>query len=267
MEKNNKYFLLAGLSLVCMVSGYVLSSFPFLIMLALAPLFKLYEEIKTRNKRIPILLLILLLFPIIISYSLFYLLTSTGPVIFFSMIYGIMMSLTFIMYWFTDTYSKNRLGFFTLFLYWLSMEYVAIKLMPEMAYFLLGTTWLSYPAWVAWNAQTGMMGISAWILTGNILLYYALFKGKGIIEGHFRPLTLVYVLMAICIPIVISYQFFSPTPIITVPEVIIAYSQPSEMPLAFKDYAITGEVFGRTSAWITVLIVLYSFVKLKIQNK
>lgn len=269
MEKN-KRLLLASLSVILMVLGYVLPSFPFLIMLAVAPLFKLYEEINLQNdafNKTGLHPLILILILILLSHTLIYLITSSGPGILFSMVYGIMMSLAFFLYLLTDTYSKNRLGFFTIILYWLSLEYLAIKLVPEMAHLLLGTTLLSYPEWIAWNTQTGLMGITAWILTGNILLYYALFKGKGVMEGRLRPLSLVYALLALSIPVFISLQFFSPSHIITVHEVILAYTQPSEMPFEFKEYAITGEVFGRTAAWISVLIFLYSLVKLKIKKR
>jgi apolipoprotein N-acyltransferase len=274
MENHNKHIkshssygskqsiLLAIISLVCIVSSYLLSGFPFLIMLAIAPLLKIYEQFKEDEKSVGAYSFYIIL-PLALSFTLisFYRGTTT---LFQGSVFGILMALSLIFFWLTDTFSKNRLGYFTIIIFWLALEYAAIKLNPELANLLLGSCLIEYPVMIRWNSETGMMGVSAWILLSNILLYYALFKGKGLLQGNFRPLSLFYALLAISIPGLISWFLIDPQHILTVKDVILAYSDPSELPVTLKNYAVTGEVFGRTAAWISVLLILYSLVKRKV---
>ncbi len=266
MENNNKeLYILPFIGMVFLIAGYSFNSFPFLIFSAIAPFFRLHDIFQD-IKRPFRFYLIYILFPLTVSYTLIAQFFQPEVMYYQGAFYGLLMSLAFFIFWLTDKYARNRLGYFTLLLYWLAMEYVAIKIHPPFAQLLTGTTFLSFPGLVNWNVSTGIMGISAWILLANVLFYLTFFKGKGILHGNFRPITFSYALILLAIPAAISWWFYDTGDIITTSEAILAYTTPEKIPAKFSSYAITGEVFGRTSAWVSVLLILYSLVKRKVDK-
>ncbi len=262
MEKNNEALILSFLSVVFMVAGHVWPEWPFLIALSIAPLFRQHIIFKGADapfkKYFAFILVPLSLAFLIIS------LINPSLQWFHGLFYGLLMALSFFIFWLTDRHTQNRLGFFTVLIYWLAMEYTAIKIIPEFAHLLLGSTFRMYEDIIAWNTQTGIMGVSAWILLGNILCYYVFFKDPGILRKTFRPLTLLYSLIVLSVPAVISWWLYAPELVVTPEFAVQAYSNPSELPSGLHKYAITGEVFGRTCAWVSVLMILYSLVKRKV---
>lgn len=248
MERNREIYLLAGLTVICLVSGYVMSAFPYLIMLALAPLFRVHELL-VRDKWPFQRYFAFILLPLVIAYVFISAFSLSRPDPFLNIVFGALMSVSFYLFWFTDRYSKNRLGYFTLILFWLSMEYAAANLMQGLAEISIGSTLLQLDTIENMSTVTGVTGISAWILFANVLLYYALLRGNGLMQGNFRPLTLIYSLVLIAIPAILSWQFFA--------------ELPAE---ADRSATYTNLVFGRTAAWVSILIVMYSIVQRKVNK-
>jgi len=263
MEKNKESFILSLLCIVFLVAGYLLPAWPFLIALAIAPLCRQHVLFKGERAAFPRYLAFILI-PLsagFLAISLFI------PALqwYHGLFYGTLMALSFFIFWLTDRYAPNRLGFFTIMIYWLAMEYVAVKLLPDFAFLLLGSSFNAYPSIIAWTSETGIMGATAWIFLANILAYYVFFKEPGILHHTFRPLTLAYSLILLSIPAIISWQVYSSDYLVTPQDVVLAYSRPEDLPGYLADYALAGEVFGRTAAWVSVLLILYSLVKRKVK--
>lgn len=265
MAKNSEKYTLSLLSLIFLALGYLVPGFPFLIVLSLAPLFR--QHLLFREEQLPFRNYFLYIAgPLSVGFLIISLLAIPEVQWFHGLFHGIVMSLSFFIFWLTDRHARNRLGFFTMLIYWLAMEYVTLKIFPGAAWFLLGSTFTEYPGLIAWNAETGIMGVSALIILANILLYYVFFRAPGILEGTFRPLSLAYSLILLAVPAIISWQFYDAQQVITPADAMIAYSDSGRLPEHFTAYGATGEVFGRTAAWVSVLLILYSLVKRKVNK-
>ncbi|MTI19903.1 hypothetical protein E1176_02610 [Fulvivirga sp. RKSG066] len=252
MERNNLILLVS--SVLLFVIGQTL--FPLAIFLSLAPLFALLQiEHPLKFKHADVLVLIAL----VVSFGIWALLSQLN--LWLALSFSVLVWLSTVIYTFTNRYSKNKIGLLTLVIYWLALEYVAISLNPEFAHVLLGNA-LEVTPFIPWSASSGLTGVSCWILIGNILLYLSLFKDGGILEGRFRWLTLSYCIIGIALPIIISYFITFDVPPITSELVQKSYSG---YLIEVGHYDRTGEVFGRTSAWVAVLIILYAFVKKEVK--
>lgn len=252
MEKNKTVFGLFIASLVLLIIGRVY--FPILLFVALAPLFAiLHIDHKAKLGSFDFIALILLIAANLAAGILLELDLLDA------IVYGSLMWLATVVYKFTNKHSRNNLGLLTLIIYWLSLEYVALKLNPALSHYLLGASF-DYVSFISWSNYSGLTGITAWLLAANVLVYISLFKDGGILEGQIRWLTISYSIILIALPIIIS-SFIELSPEVITPE--IAQRFYSEKPVDLTPYNTNGEIFGRSSAWVAVLIIIYAFVKRK----
>lgn len=250
MEKNKTVFGLFLASLLLSIIGSVY--FSLLLFISLAPLLAiLHIEHKARYKSFDFIALFLLVGASISSAILLDLNLLDA------LVYGILMWISTFVYLFTNKHSRNNLGLLTWIIYWLALEYVALKLNPALSYHLLGAA-VSDPDLIPWSNYSGLTGISAWLLAGNVLLYISLFKDGGILNGQVRWLSISYSIILIALPIIIS-SFISLSPEIITPE--ITQQLYAEKPVNLTPYNANGEIFGRSAAWVSVLIIIYAFVK------
>lgn len=255
MEKNKKAFVL----ILIAITAYVVSNvyFPLLIFLFIAPLIAL-KDIKHGFKYKYFDFAVL--FVLIISHLTNGIFLNNAWEM--GLIFSLLIWLAFILYNISDTYLKNKIGAFTLIIFWLALAYLSINQYPQTASYLLGATF-DHSSLITWSGFSGLLGVSCWILFGNVLLYIALFKGDhNILNGNIRWLSISYSLIVIALPLIItSFMDFENASINS--QAVINYF--SGLVVDNDIYAQRGEVFGRTASWVSILLILYAFVKKRIK--
>ncbi|MBC7447640.1 MAG: apolipoprotein N-acyltransferase [Hymenobacteraceae bacterium] len=66
------------------------------------------------------------------------------------------------------------LGYASLVVYWVAFEQIHLNWDLTWPWLTLGNGFASTPTWVQWYEYTGQLGGSAWVLTVNVLLFWAL---------------------------------------------------------------------------------------------
>jgi apolipoprotein N-acyltransferase len=175
--------------------------------------------------------------------------------------YTIALAIAFTMPFLGYTFVRKTLGpgasIITIGLFWLAIEYLLLKWDPDSSIFLADLLSLKQE-WVRWNSKTGYLGASLWILISNTLLFQAVLTEKKI-----NWVFLVLFILSIAGPI--AYSLALKTDSVTRDQMAQLYSA-NNMDV-FSNYSTTGELIPRTSAWISVLILLFTLVKRKTARK
>lgn len=159
---------------------------------------------------------------------------------------GVLMSFAFIFFWFTNKYAKNRIGLLTVVIYWLALEYCSLQISYLSSDLLISNALSDWGAPVSWHEKTGWLGVSLWIVVGNIIFYYVLFKDNAIFQKNYRWLSFVYAILFLSIPFLYGYWYGEPQ--------IIEVGLPNQ------------EYLGRTALWVSMLLISYGFVKSQIRK-
>ncbi|HEX6890563.1 MAG TPA: hypothetical protein VF141_07720, partial [Chryseolinea sp.] len=160
----------------------------------------------------------------------------------------------FVFYQLMQQMTQNRLNKFSLVILLIGVEYLMLKLS-------LGS-WITFFAdaiqentdWIRWNVYTGYLGCSAWIVLVNLLFYQAVFKKERI-----SWFLLILALLAILLPVLYSFDLTHNA--LTKVQVIRFY-RGDENGLTFP-YLSYGELISRTGAWLSILIIIFTFVRAK----
>jgi hypothetical protein len=165
--------------------------------------------------------------------------------------------LPFIGYTFTRKSLGASVSIITLVLFWLALEYLLLKWSPFPILYLADLLALK-PTWTSWNASTGYLGSSLWILACNTFLYLAILTEKKV--------NWIYVaLFVISLVGPIAYTYTIDSTGITKYDMIQLYASDNET--TSSGYGLRGEFITRTSAWISLLILLFTLVKRKTTRK
>jgi apolipoprotein N-acyltransferase len=248
VKKNNTpSFLLFASSGALMTAGWLMAPFPFLIFLGLAPLFALSDRAETGS---PVLeKMEYMLVAIGISFVSFAAIHGNSVV--GALITSIVMTLPFVAHAWVRQVLGSRTGKITIVLFWLAAEYILLQVDSGSGLFLADTMRFQ-PAWTRWNVNTGYLGGSLWILLGNWCVYYT-FLSASAIRWKWFPLVILLLLG----PILYSYQLV--TSPITREDMVNLYEGSSSHPDVA--YLARGEFIVRTSAWLSTLILIFTFVK------
>ncbi|CAN5610209.1 hypothetical protein BH10BAC4_BH10BAC4_17650 [soil metagenome] len=238
-------FFVAGSLLLS--GGALTTSFPIFIFFGFAPLFALTDRAGDTStvweKMEWVLLALTLYFLAIHSFDFSYLISS--------MIYGIVFTLPFIAHvWVRQTLGQ-RAGKITLILFWLALEYAALKISPGTTSFLADTL-LLHADWTRWNIHTGYLGASLWILIANLMVYN-LFLSESRFRWYWIVLTVIFLLGPV------AWSWFSDLTAITRKDLVKLYVD--KLIIEDVTYLARGELIVRTAAWISTLILLFTFVK------
>lgn len=114
----------------------------------------------------------------------------------------------------------NRVGYFSLPVYWIAFEQLHLHWDLTWPWLTLGNGFAAAPQWVQWYEYTGFLGGSVWVWVVNLLAFWA-WLGRGGVgapagsqprRGHWA-LPLVAVLLPVGISLLIghSYQEKGPT--------------------------------------------------------
>lgn len=171
-----------------------------------------------------------------------------------SIVSGILFTLPFLGYTFVRENLGAKSSIIVIIFFWLAIEYITLKIYP--IHFLADLLILK-SEWSKWTAQTGYLGISLWILSTNALLFKALLT-----EQKTNWILFVLFVAMITGPFVLSHA--SEASPITKQDMLAVYLDSETGEAGYKSYA---EWIARTSAWISVLIVLFTLVKQKTKRK
>jgi uncharacterized membrane protein len=149
-------------------------------------------------------------------------------------------------------HTQNRLNKFTLVIVFMALEYLLVKLLIKMNPVFLADILRQKPEWTRWNIFTGYLGTSLWIMGTNLLFYQAVFKSK-------RVNVFLSLLTAACIVVPILYSLNLENDAVTKGELFYLYSGNP----AANVYTQQGELISRTAAWVSVLIIIFTLVRIK----
>ncbi len=260
MAKNNNWIyqnvlMLATMATVLLSAGWLMKTFPLLVFVGIAPLFAISDLAKKNNAPWNYLELILLSLAISFFCASFFDTTLLIPVL----AQSILMTLTFAGYAFAYQNLGSRIGKFTIIFFWLGLEYLLLKLPWRGDFFFLADALTLMNNWWKWNVHFGYLGISIWVLTVNLFFFLGFFKNRGY---NWYYIGLAILLLAG--PIIYS-TYYLDTAGINREQMISLYSGFGDT--LNKNYRDRGELITRSSAWISVLILLLSFVKNKVKKK
>ncbi len=233
-------------SALFMTGGWLMSSFPIFIFFGLAPLFALTDRaddtsgIWEKMEWVLIALVINFLAARTFDFSF----TAS------SMLYAILFTLPFIGQVWLKHVLGNKAGKITIILFWLSIEYILLKVDAAGGIYLADAL-ENKSAWLQWNMTTGYLGASLWILLVNLLVYQMLLSKTGL-QWHWILLTV----LVLAGPIAYSY---SQSSYMSRDIMLKLYDLGDKT--GNVTYLARGEFVVRTAAWISTLIILFTLVK------
>ncbi len=250
----NVWFLFATATLL-LSAGWLMMSFPILIFIGMAPLFAISDLAKDKTSPWNHLEVILLSFAVSRFCAHLF---NTSQLIFI-MAQAILLTLTFAGYSFAYHSLGNRLGKFTIIFLWLGLEYLMLKLPWKNDFLFLADALKLKSDWWKWNNEIGYLSISLWILVVNLFFYMALFRSASI-----NWFLVALAILLVVVPIIYSIYYLD-TPGINREQMIALYN--GNEGTFSKNYKDRGELITRSSAWVSVLIVLLAVVKNKVKKK
>jgi hypothetical protein len=239
--------LLVVVATVLLAAGWLMGPLPILIFLGMAPLFTLADKSEAGGAIFEKMELVLLALGV--SFVLYAFLRDASVVI--ALVSAITFTLAFVAHAWVRQTLGIRTGKITLILFWLALEYLMLKLIPEKAMFLADTLSLQ-GEWLRWTIHTGYLGASLWVLLVNWCWYETFLHDKAIHWGWFMVALVLWAGPAV-------YSYTMTVYPITRQDMINLYGElPAE---ADVTYLARGELTVRTAAWISTLILLFTLVK------
>ncbi|QSE98734.1 hypothetical protein [Fulvivirga lutea] len=142
--------------------------------------------------------------------------------------------------------------------FWLGGHYLLLKLNPVWAVYF---PFINLDGiFTQWTDHTGLMGITAWVLFANIIIAKSIYNPKGNLLIQISPSVLI-ALVIVAIPAFISV-FLNDAPVVNFDH-MVAFYYGADITEISQQYAERGEWLARTCAWLSVLVLIYSLVKLK----
>jgi hypothetical protein len=232
--------------------AWLMPSYPLLAFLGLAPFIAIAVNNRKEKSMWTSLELVLLGLTISFFAGTFFSITELA----FTATQAILFTMPFIGYTFVRKVLGTGVSIITFPLFWLSMEYILLKCSPYPTIYLADLLALK-PEWTSWNHSTGYLGSSLWILVTNTLLFQGILTDKKV--------NWVFITLFIaCIASPIVYSYTLETHALTKNDMLQLYASPAA---GLSNYQLKGELIPRTAAWISVLILLFTFVKGKTSRK
>lgn len=255
-----KISLYGAASIVLLTIANVLESASYLSLVAIIPIIIILKNSlskKTGYWQWPVSLTVTLT----VTYLLGQLITSQS-ISFGILPYAVGLSLVTSLYWLVSRHLNSRIGLFTVILFWLAYDYLILSVFPDNSvYFVFNS--LETSAFLPWTHSLGFFGVTLWALVSNFLMAYILFDPNTEYNIKMRWLSLIYATLFITAPIWILYFWPSSQIGISFDDM---YRHYHDLPIDNLLYNERGEWLGRTSAWVAVLIVIYSLVKRKVKK-
>jgi apolipoprotein N-acyltransferase len=251
----NKVWILFASATFLLSAGWLMKVFPLFIFIGIAPLFAISDIAKEKDSPWNHLEIILLALAISFFAAHAFNISLIIPVLAEAML----LTLAFAGYTFTYQNLGSRIGKFTIIFFWLGFEYLMLKLPWRNNFYFLADALALQGDWWKWNLDLGYLGISLWVLVVNLFFFLGIFKSSTI-----KWIYLILAVLLIVIPIIYSIYYLN-TPGINRTQMISLYDG-SGYNLNIN-YTERGELITRSSAWVSVLILLSAIVKNKVKKK
>jgi hypothetical protein len=241
----NPYLLFVAAGIL-MSAGFLMGLFPVLIFAGVAPLFAIADYADGEhfwNK--------LELAGIALAIALFAAHDLQFELLVPSLLQAILFTLGFAAYTYTKKNLGPALGKLPLILFILALEYLVLKTGFGSSSVFFADAMQFKPEWLRWTSYTGYLGVSFWILASNLLLYMA------VLRGPVSPLFITMFLVAVIAPIAYSYTL--DLEVVNKQDMLKAYT--GKLEIQQGDYFKNSEWVPRTAAWVSALILLFTFVK------
>jgi hypothetical protein len=253
MENGNKinvwWLFISGSVLIS--AGWFMKPFPIFIFVGLAPFFAILDHtIESDNFWENAELTLLGMFVYFFSA---YNLESANLIK--VILLAILFTLPFLGFAFVYESLGPRTGKFIIIFFWLAIEYTILSLAWPKQPVYLADAFLNTTTWYKWNTESGYLGVSAWVLFTNWILY------SGTLRGNLNWYLITLGLALIIGPIVFS-EFQGGKPILR-SEMIELYRHHD---VSNSVYKTKGELVARTCAWLSPLILLFAIVKSRISK-
>lgn len=244
--------VLACLSLAFLVAGWLMSSFPVLILAALAPLFAITDQsLEIENPWNGLeLIWITLTAGLLAAWQFDFSHLITG------FIQAIGLTLAFGSYIWVGRTLGPRIGKWVIILFWLALEYLLIKSPWRTDLILLADAFQLKPSWLKWNASLGFTAVTLWILISNWLFYVAIFRSS------INLLALVAFILVASLPPIVSVLCLSSVPITR--DMMETVYQGGTGPAVYR---AKGELVARSALWIMALVLMFTGVKAVTQKE
>jgi len=168
--------------------------------------------------------------------------------------YAMIVMAVFAFYQVMQHQTLNRLNKLSLTILLIGIEYFLLKLSLGSWITFLADAVQDRTAWTRWNIYTGYLGATAWILWVNLLFYQALFKNEKI-----NWFLVILAIVAILLPVLYSFDLTNNA--VTKEQVVRFYKD--EDSRLNEPYILYGELISRTGAWLSILIIIFTFVRAK----
>lgn len=252
MEKSKKVIwtlrsnplILSILSALLFLLTWNIASFPIFIFVAFIPLFVLLD-LHESNLKIDRMVFGVLALSVILSRP-FTFQSLIGTILF-----GVLISLSFKGFQFSHSVSPKAKKIM-LIIGILAIEFGVLKIHYPKDPIFIADALQSVNEWTRWNAYTGYLGVSFWILLINLFLYKGIFETPS---WHWP--SILFAIITLSIPCYISYGMESDSLMRSDMEQLYH----SSGYLRNNTYVQHGEIIARTSAWVSVLMIIFIFVK------
>jgi len=240
---------LSCLSLLLFTLGWNIQSFPVFIFTAFAPLLALLDinEAKSKIERI--------VFGVVTLGVVF-----SRPFTFENLVgavfFGALIALLYKGFLITQTTSPG-VKKITLLIAILALEYGLLNFQFPKEPVFIADAFVLVTNWTRWNAYTGYLGLSCWVLIINLFFYKGFFEKSQL---H-RPSVLIGALLT-AIPIYFSYSLNTSS--ITRTDMEQLYL--SSGYLVSNTYTQQGEWVARTATWLSLLMVIFTLVTIRIKR-
>lgn len=191
-------------------AAWPVSSFTFLVFIALVPLFAIELHTKSTSRFFWILWLNLLTWNTLTTWWIWN--ASPGGAVGAIVANSLLMCFPWMLYRFARKNAGQGIAFTAFTLYWLTWEYIHHNWDLSWPWLTLGNVFSLHPNWVQWYEITGTTGGSLWVILVNILLFRSFYNTK---ENRWQfvpvPVKTLAGILAILLPLLVSY-FFIPAP-------------------------------------------------------
>ncbi|MBI3218256.1 MAG: hypothetical protein HYZ44_01965 [Bacteroidetes bacterium] len=240
------------ISATLFAAGWLMKPFPLPIFFAFAPLFAIADQARENDDFwINTEFILLSLASCFLAAFAFNFSHLVGV-----LILAITFTLSFVIYTFCFQQLGSRLGKFTILFFWLATEYILLKLPWRNETIFLADILILKKEWLSWTGHTGYLGGTLWVLLTNLFLYMTIFKGS------FHKGRLALTIITLIAPAIASY--FIEAKAIPRIEMMSLYDSGKS---TIVQYAKQGEFITRTSAWISVVVILLALVKNQTSKK
>ena len=206
--KKSHRFILVGLSALLLILPWNTNFSGVILFIAFIPLLvieRYYYENKEKNRSVVAFLYAYIVFLIWNLATTYWIVNATmaGAIVAF-VLNSLFMAIVFWLFHITHRALGNRIGYFSLVVYWTSFEYLYMNVTVSWPWLNLGNGLAKDIRLIQWFELTGSLGATPWILSINILLLLIILAYAQ--QGTLRKKIFELVFLTIIILLPISYS-------------------------------------------------------------